>query len=63
MRELEGHELALVSGAGNLQCSPGDGNSYGGVNDPGGFGQDLIAFYEGLVFATSHMIERVANAL
>lgn len=63
MRELSVQELPLVAGGGDMVCTPDDGNNYGGVSDPGSFGQDLINLYEGLVSATSHVIERVANAL
>lgn len=63
MRELTSDELALVSGGESLVCTPDDGNTYGGVSDTDSFGQDLIDLYEGLVSATSHIIERVANAL
>lgn len=64
MRELTKAELAFVSGAGDLQCTPSDsGNDYGGVKDTKGFGDDLVNLYEGLVQATSHVIERVARAL
>lgn len=59
MRELNTAELDLVSGGVGM-CTPG--NSYGGVTDPGSLGSDLIQLYEGLVFATSHVIERVAKA-
>ena len=65
MRELTATELRFVSGGGD-ECPPdpdGGGNKYGGVEDVGGIGQDLIDFYEGLVEATSHIIERVALAL
>lgn len=61
MRELNAAELAFVSGGEELVCTPE--NSYGGVSDPGSLGNDLVALYEGLVFATSHIIERVAGAL
>ncbi len=60
MRELTSSEILLVSGAGD-ECPPG--NEIGGIQDFPGFGEDLINFYEGLVAATSHIIERVANAL
>lgn len=64
MRELTKTELTFVSGAGDLECTPSDsGNNYGGVSNTGGFGGDLINLYEGAVQATSHVIERVANAL
>lgn len=63
MRELTMSELACVSG-GTGVCTPEDsGNDYGGISDTGSFGQELIELYEGLVAATSHVIERVANAL
>ncbi len=58
MRELNRMELDFVSG-GVLVCTP---NDFGGITDTGGFGRDLINIYEGLVAATSHVIERVANA-
>jgi len=64
MRELTMSEIGLVAGAGD-ECSSGDsgGNNYGGVTDTASIGGDLIKAYEGLVAATSHIIERVANAL
>ena len=66
MRELTMSEIEYVSGASD-DCSGGSGdasgNDFGGVTDTGGLGQDLINIYEGLVEATSHIIERVANAL
>jgi hypothetical protein len=52
-------ELEMVCGAEGV-CTPG--NSYGGVSDTNSFGRDLINIYEGLVDATSHIIERVANS-
>ena len=58
MRELTLNEMNVVSGA---ECVAG--NTYAGVSDTGSFGDDLIRIYEGLVAATSHIIERVANAL
>ncbi len=68
MRELTMSEIGFVSGAGT-ECS-GDsgsggteGNDLGGVRDSANLGQDLINIYEGVVAATSHIIERVANAL
>jgi hypothetical protein len=64
MRELTTTELAFVAGGGQQQCTPSDsGNDYGGVKDTKGFGDDLVDLYEGLVQATSHVIERVASAL
>jgi hypothetical protein len=61
MRNLTKDEIQMVAGGGG-RCASG-GNNYGGVSDPGSLGADLIAFYEGLVAATSHVIERVARAL
>ncbi len=61
MRELKSSELSFVSGAGD-GCSSGSGNNIGGVTNSGGLGQDLINIYEGVVQATSYMIERVARA-
>lgn len=62
MRELTTTEIGFVAG-GHDSCSSEDsGNNYGGVTDTASIGQDLIQIYEGLVMATSHMIERVANA-
>ena len=63
MRELAIHELALVSGGGSLECTPEDGNNYGGISDTDSVGDDLIGIYEGVVAFASHVIERVANAL
>lgn len=65
MRTLEINELQRVAG-GTGQCSAdeaGSGNNYGGVTQPSRLAQDLIDIYEGLVAATSHVIERVAGAL
>ena len=62
MRVLTLNEMSLVAGAGD-DCSSGGGNNYGGVTDPSTLADDLIQIYEGLVAATSHVIERVANAL
>lgn len=60
MRELNAAELAFVSGGAEQVCTPE--NSYGGISDPPGVGDDLVNIYEGLVYFTSHVIERVANA-
>lgn len=63
MRELTMSEVGFVSG-GSDECAPDDGgNDLGGIRDSGGFGDDLVNIYEGLVQAASHIIERVANAL
>ena len=58
MRELTLNEMNVVSGA---ECVAG--NSYGGIVEPSTIGQEIIQIYEGLIEATSYMIERVANAL
>lgn len=64
MRELTRTELACIAGGNNRQCTPADpGNNYGGVSDTSSVGKELIEIYEGVVAATSHVIERVANAL
>ena len=66
MRELTMSEMDLVSGGTGVctaEDTGGGGNNYGGVTDTGSIGGDLINIYEGLVEATSHIIERVANAL
>ena len=62
MRVLTLNEMNLVSGAGD-DCSSDGGNNYGGVTHPSSLGADLIQLYEGLVEATSYVIERVADAL
>ena len=62
MRELNTTELDFVSGAGE-ECSGGSGNNIGGVTDSESLAADLINIYEAAVAATSHVIERVANAL
>nr|CAM58088.1 hypothetical protein [uncultured marine microorganism] len=62
MRDLEPTELSFVSGAGE-ECSSGSGNNIGGVTNSSSLGQDLINIYEAVVAATSHVIERVADAL
>ena len=62
MRELTMGEIGFVAG-GAAQCSSNQGgNNYGGVTDTASLGQDIIEIYEGLVEATSYIIERVANA-
>ena len=58
MRELTLNEVNQVAGG---ECPAG--NSYGGVTEPSSLGQDIIALYEGMVEATSYIIERVANAV
>jgi len=65
MRSLTSTEVLAVSGGDGVTCTPENsgGNTYGGVQEPSSFGDDLISFYESLVQATSHVIERVAEAL
>jgi hypothetical protein len=63
MRELTMSEVEFVSG-GTGVCTPeNSGNDYGGITDTNSVGEDIINIYEGLVEATSYIIERVANAL
>ena len=64
MRELTMSEIGLVAGAGD-ECSSGDsgGNNYGGITDTNSVGREIIEIYEGLVAATSHILERVADAM
>ncbi len=63
MRELTARELEMVAG-GTGVCTPDDsGNDYAGITDTSSIGDELVEIYEGLVAATSHIIERVANAL
>ena len=62
MRNLTKDEIQMVAGGGD-ECSSGSGkNDYAGVSDPKSLGSDLIQLYEGLVEATSYVIERVAKA-
>jgi hypothetical protein len=65
MRELTAEELAFVAGGEEqMTCTPTTAaNDYYGVQNPTSVGDDLINIYEGLVAATSHIIERVALAL
>jgi hypothetical protein len=60
MRELRVDELSMVAGGGD-QCTPE--NSIGGISNPESVGEFIIGVYEGLIQATSYIIERVANAL
>lgn len=63
MRTLTVEETACVAG-GTGVCTPqSSGNDLGGIKDSGSLGDDLINIYEGLVRATSHVIERVAKAI
>ncbi len=56
----------MVAGGGD-ECSGDDGgesgNTYSGIKDTTSVGREMINIYEGLVAATSHIIERVAKAL
>ena len=62
MRELNTTELDFVSG-GMMRCTPEEmGNTWGGITDTYSIGRDIINIYEGLIEATSYMIERVANS-
>jgi hypothetical protein len=63
MRELTVNELRFVSGGTGVCTSEDAGNELAGIKDPENIGKDLINIYEGLVEATSHVIERVASAL
>lgn len=65
MREITRAELPFIAGGNDYQCTPSDsgGNNYGGVSNTKNFGDDIVNLYEGLVHATSHVIERVARAL
>ena len=62
MRNLTKDEIQMVAGGGD-ECSSDGGNTYAGVSNLKEFGDDIIAAYEGLVAATSYIIERVAKAL
>ena len=61
MRNLTKDEIQMVAGGGG-ECSSGGGNNYSGIKDTTSVGQEMINLYEGLVAATSHIIERVAKA-
>lgn len=63
MRELTMGELQFVSGGTGVCTAEDSGNDIAGITDSESVGQDLINIYEGLVAATSHVIERVASAL
>ena len=63
MRELTMEEISRVSGGTGECTEQQSGNNYGGITEPGTLGQELIEIYEGLVEATSYVIERVARAL
>ena len=63
MRELTFEEICKVAGGTGECTSEQSGNNYAGVTNTDTFGQELVEIYEGLVAATSHIIERVASAL
>ena len=63
MRELTVSEIGFVGGGAEQCSSDQSGNNYGGITDVNSVGKEIIAFYEGLIAATSYVIERVANAL
>jgi hypothetical protein len=59
MRTLSTDECRQVAG-GHDVCTPADAmNDFYGIQNTTTFGQDLVNIYEGLVFATSHTMERV----
>ena len=65
MRELTLNEMQWVSGAGD-DCSNdgGDGASpLGPIQNTETIGEQAIDVYEGMIELTSHIIERVAEAL
>ena len=62
MRELTVTELDFVAGGRKSCSSNSSGNKYGGISDTTSIGREIIEIYEGLVEATSYVIERVANA-
>jgi len=55
-------EWDAVSGGVDSCSSSESGNTYGGVSNTETVGQEIVNIYEGLVAATSHIIERVADA-
>lgn len=59
MRVLTMGEIGKVTGGGDT-CS-GTNEVYG-IGDVESFGDYLIGIYDGLVAATSHIIERVAES-
>ena len=63
MRELTMSEIGFVAGGAEQCSSDGSGNTYAGISDVSSVGKEIIEFYEGLIEATSYIIERVANAL
>jgi hypothetical protein len=63
MRELTMEEFSRVSGGTGECTAQQSGNNYGGITETSTLGQELIEIYEGVVEATSYVIERVASAL
>jgi len=63
MRELTVSEIGFVGGAAEQCRADESGNNYGGITATQSFGHEMIEIYEGLIEATSYVIERVANAL
>ncbi len=61
MRVLTMGEIGRVTGGGD-SCSGGT-NEVLGIGDSESFGDYLIGIYDGLVAATSYVIERVAESL
>ncbi len=62
MRELTTTELEFVTG-GMMQCKPEEmGNAWGSITNTRSIGDEIINIYEGLIQATSYMIERVATS-
>jgi bacteriocin-like protein len=61
MRELNTTELESVSG-GVMQCTPEEMGTLWGINVTEHIGTAFINIYEGLIEATSYMIERVATS-
>lgn len=64
MRKLDTEELTLIAGGdGAYACTPAQANNvYYGIANPPGLGGDLISIYEGVVMATSHVMERVIKS-
>ena len=59
MRTLTAEETNVV--AGGMVCEKT--NYYGTIGDTNTVAGELVKLYEAAVFATSHVIERVADAL
>ncbi len=63
MRNLTGEEIRLVAGGTGVCTAESSGNEFSGITNTSSLGKDLINIYEALVEVTSHIIERVANAI